>query len=80
MVTTKKRQRLVDMVLNQHVSITRAANRLSLKTITARFIVNKYKNSGTFTVKKSDVAASGQEELNAPESEIKEEEMSRPIG
>lgn len=49
----QRRQNLVDLVLEKSYSIGRAAARLKIKLSTAKMIVKKYRDHGTFFEKKS---------------------------
>lgn len=48
----KKRLQLVKMVLKSRVPISEAIEHLGLKMTTARFIINKYRETGTFPRRK----------------------------
>ena len=48
----KKRLQLVKMVLKGRVPLSDAIEQLGLKMTTARFIINKYRETGTFPRRK----------------------------
>lgn len=47
----QRRKMLINMVFKEGYSIARTIKKLSLKLTTARFILQKYKESGTFPMK-----------------------------
>ena len=48
----KRRQQLVELVIDKNYSIGRASHRLKLKLSTAKMIIKKYRDHGTFFEKK----------------------------
>lgn len=48
----KKRQKLVDLVINHGMTIARAARKLFIKSSTAKRIVKIFRINGTFSLKK----------------------------
>jgi transposase len=55
----KKRMLLVKLVLKKGVPISQAIEEIGLKITTARFIINKYKETGTFPRRKFKKRVSG---------------------
>ena len=51
--STQKRQKLIKMVLKEGRTVTRAARKLSIKICTARLIVENYKATGGFPMKRT---------------------------
>jgi len=49
----KKRQSLVRLVFEKHLSIAKAGRRLHIKPSTAKLIIKKYRLTGTFFIKKT---------------------------
>jgi len=49
----KKRKRLVELALEQKLSVKRICQRLSIKLSTAKQIIKKFRDTGTFFTKKS---------------------------
>ena len=50
-VLSQKRQLLVSLVVNEGFTIARAARRVTIRASTARMIINKYKETGTYPIK-----------------------------
>ena len=51
-IAIKKRQKLVNLVLSQQSSIAKAARKLMIKVSTAKLIIRRFKQTGTFFEKK----------------------------
>lgn len=47
----KKRMRLVNLVLEESYSIARAGRKLSIKPSTAKLIVKRFRETGTFATR-----------------------------
>lgn len=51
--STKKRQKLVDLVINHGISIAKAARKLTIKGSTAKRIIKVFKITGAYSMKTS---------------------------
>lgn len=65
----KKRLQLVKMVLKGRVPLSDAIEQLGLKMTTARFIINKYRETGTFPRRKFKKRCKKQEICKLEDSE-----------
>ena len=67
------------MVINEGNTITKAAKKLIIKVPTARIIIKKYKERGTFTVRKGERAGGPpQRALQSIETEPKPDDVPPP--
>jgi hypothetical protein len=57
------------------MTVVRAAKKLGIKLPTARLIINKYRHSGTFTVKRRDQISSTGSSSSTPEVNQNDEEQ-----